>query len=304
MPGEGVKAPNSQWVGRELGGYRVVGELGRGGMGIVLEAEHVLLSRRAAIKTIRPDLVVDPVLERRFMLEARAVAALDHPSIVRLYDFAFDGDMPYMVMELVSGRPLAELMDSPVPPRIVLEALLPVAVALDYAHSHGVVHRDVKPSNILLGDDGRTLVMDFGLALFVGYTLSTEPGSVIGTPEYIAPEQLTGGEVDGRADVYALAAIAYQLVSGRTPFMGSSWVEIASKRLTEPAPRLEGLPWEFCQAIADGLERDPDARPQTACRLISSLAYGLGLTVTFDDRQPAIRPLSARRAADGEARAE
>lgn len=301
MPGERVKAAGSQWVGRELGSYRVVGELGRGGMGIVLEAEHVLLSRRAAIKTIRPELVTDPAMERRFMLEARAVAALDHPSIVRLYDFAFDGDMPYMVMELVPGRELAELMDSPVTPRIALEALLPVAVALDYAHSHGVVHRDVKPENILLADDGRTLVMDFGLALFAGFSLATEPGSVIGTPEYIAPEQVSGGDVDGRADVYSLAAIAYELVSGQPPFTGGSWVEIATKRLAEPAPRLENLPWRFSQAIADGLERDPAARPPTACRLISSLAHGLGLSVTFNEPQPSLRPLAGLQTATGEA---
>ncbi len=297
----GVDAPSSQWVGRELGGYRVVGELGRGGMGIVLEAEHVLLGRRAAIKTIRPDLVVDPGLERRFMLEARAVAALDHRSIVRLYDFAFDGDTPYMVMELVPGRPLGELMDAPVPPRIALEALLPVAAALDYAHARGVVHRDVKPANVLLADDGRTLVMDFGLALFTGHSLSTEPGTVIGTPEYIAPEQLSGDPVDGRADVYSLAAIVYELVAGHKPFGFGSWVEVAARRLTEPAPRLEGQPWEFSQALADGLERDPAARPATAGALMSALAYGLGLAVSLDDQKPTVRPLTGVNPVYGEA---
>jgi serine/threonine protein kinase len=261
-------------------------------MGIVLEAEHVLLGRRAAIKTIRPDLVVDRGLERRFMLEARAVAALDHPSIVRLYDFAFDGDVPYMVMELVPGRTLDDLVDAPIPPRIAVEALLPVATALDYAHAQGVVHRDVKPANILLANDGRTLVMDFGLALFAGFSLATEPGSVIGTPEYIAPEQLSNHGVDGRADVYSLAAIVFEMVSGRKPFAGSNWVEVAARRLTEPAPRLERVPWGFAQAVADGLERDPDARPPSARALLSALAHGLGLAVAFDDQKPTIRPLA------------
>src|SRR5579871_1829630 len=164
------------WVGRELGAYRVLRVLGSGGMGIVLEAEHVLLGRRAAIKTVKPDLVTDSAVERRFLLEARAVAALDHPGIVRLYDFSFEEDMPYMVMEMVPGRTLDEFLDAPIPARVTLDVVLPVAAALDYAHAHGVVHRDVKPSNILLGDDGRTMVMDFGLALFSGFSLSTEPG--------------------------------------------------------------------------------------------------------------------------------
>lgn len=295
MGGDGAEA----WVDRELGGYRVTRVLGSGGMGIVLEAEHILLGRRAAIKTVRADLVADSALERRFLLEARAVAALDHPSIVRLYDFAFAEDMPYMVMELVPGRPLDEFLDAPIPPRVALEVILPVAGALDYAHRHGVVHRDVKPSNILLADDGRTLVMDFGLALFSGFTMATQPGSVIGTPDYIAPEQLTGSRVDHRADIYSLAAIVYEMVAGHRPFGGESWMQVATQRLLEPAPRADGLPWEFAQALADGLERNPGARPDSALGLIAALAYGLGMTVTFDDRQPQLRPFAAAAADAG-----
>lgn len=281
------------WVGRELGGYRVTRILGSGGMGIVLEGEHILLGRRAAIKTIKPELVMDRGMGRRFLLEARAVAALEHPSVVQLYDFAFDGDMPYMVMEMVPGRTLAEYLDAPIPPRVALEVILPVAGALDYAHRHGVVHRDVKPTNILLGDDGRTMVMDFGLALFTGFNLSTEPGSVVGTPDYIAPEQLSGSRVDHRADIYSLAAILFEMVTGHRPFTGGGWMEVATRRLLEPAPRAEGLPWEFSQALADGLERDPRARPDSALGLLAALAHGLGLSVTFDDRHPALRPSGA-----------
>jgi len=289
------------WVGRELGSYRVLRVLGSGGMGIVLEAEHVLLGRRAAIKTVKPDLVTDSAVERRFLLEARAVAALDHPGIVRLYDFSFEEDMPYMVMEMVPGRTLDEFLDAPIPARVALDVVLPVAAALDYAHAHGVVHRDVKPSNILLGDDGRTMVMDFGLALFSDFSLSTEPGSVIGTPDYIAPEQLSGSRVDHRADIYSLAAIVYEMVAGRRPFTGKNWMEVATRRLLEPAPRAEGTPWEFAQALADGLERSPAARPDSAVGLVASLAYGLGLTVAFDDHHPALRPLAAVDPVHGEA---
>jgi serine/threonine-protein kinase len=291
----------AEWVGRELGGYLVTGILGVGGMGIVLQAEHVLLGRRAAIKTIKPDLVVDPALERRFLLEARAVSALDHPSIIRLYDFAFEGDMPYMVMELAPGRTLDELLGEPVAPRVAVEVLLPIASALDYAHRHGVVHRDVKPSNVLLADDGRILVMDFGLALLQGFTLTTSPGSVIGTPDYIAPEQLSGQPVDGRADVYALAAIVFEMVSGRKPCVAPNWMEVATKRLLEPAPRVEGLPWEFTQALADGLERNPGQRPETATALVSALAYGIGLSVVFDDGHPMLRTLEEAGSVGGKA---
>jgi serine/threonine-protein kinase len=289
----GGTGPGAEWLGRELGGYIVLDILGVGGMGVVLRGEHQLLGRFAAIKTARPDIVLDPGFERRFLLEARAVAALNHPAIVRLYDFAFEGDMPYMVMELVEGRTLDELLDGPIEPRIALEVLLPIAAALDYAHRHGVVHRDVKPSNILLADDGRTLVMDFGLACFAGFSLATDPSSVLGTPDYIAPEQLSAGKVDGRADVYSLATIVYEMVSGKKAFTGATWMEIASRRLTEPAPRLEGLPWKFIQALADGMDRNPAARPEGPLALLDSLAYGLGLAVALDDHQPALRPLAA-----------
>jgi serine/threonine-protein kinase len=296
----GGTGPGAEWLGRELGGYVVLDVLGVGGMGVVLRGEHRLLGRAAAIKTARPDIVLDAGFERRFMLEARAVAALDHPAIVRLYDFAFEGDMPYMVMELVEGRTLDELLDGPIDPRIAIEVLLPVAAALDYAHRRGVVHRDVKPSNILLADDGRTLVMDFGLACFAGFSLATDPSSVLGTPDYIAPEQLGGGRVDGRADTYSLAAIVFEMVSGRKPFTGTTWMETASRRLTEPAPRLEGLPWEFAQALADGMDRNPLARPESPLALLSSLAYGLGLAVALDDHQSALRPLASVNAVNRE----
>src|SRR5437588_7832815 len=235
----GGLGPGETWIGRELGNYHLLRILGSGGMGIVFEAEHRLLNRRVAIKTIRPHVANDHTFSRRFLLEARAIAALDHPGIVGLHDFAFEGATPYMVMEFVTGQTLEDVMavGRLAAPGLV-RLLQPVAEALDHAHTHGIVHRDVKPGNILLADDGRTLVMDFGLACLDGFTMATDPESFLGTPDYISPEQVAGQSVDGRADIYSLAAVIYEAVSGCKPFVGKNWIEIASRRLLEPPPRV------------------------------------------------------------------
>jgi serine/threonine-protein kinase len=164
-------------------------------------------------------------------------------------------------------------------PTGLIRLLHPVAEALDHAHSHGVVHRDVKPGNILLADDGRTLVMDFGLACLDGFTMATDPESFLGTPDYIAPEQVAGQPVDGRADIYSLAAVIFEAVSGCKPFPGKNWIEIASRRLVEPAPRIADkcpdLPVAFSDALAEGMHRDRELRPQSCCELLSRLSSSL-----------------------------
>ena len=264
-------------VGGELGGYHLVSELGAGGMGVVYLGEHRLLGRRAAVKTIRPEIAADPSFGRRFQLEAMAIAGLDHPSIVRLYDFAHDGDLPYMVMEYVTGRTLQDLLaDHPVlEPPGVLSLLTPVAAALDHAHAHGVIHRDVKPGNILVADDGRVLLMDFGLACLQDFTMATDPSCFLGTPEYVAPEQITGRPLTGTADIYSLAALIFEAVSGRRPFTGKSWIEVASQRLTMEPPLARGVPADFARALATGMMIDPLQRPRTAIELLARLAAAL-----------------------------
>jgi eukaryotic-like serine/threonine-protein kinase len=289
---DGAASAPATWVGRELGGYALLGELGTGGMGIVFLGEHRLLGRRAAIKTIRPEIAAIPTFERRFLLEARAIAGLDHPSIVKLYDFAFSDDAPYMVMEFVTGKTLQEELADHGPLSVddTLNLIGPVASALDHAHEHGVVHRDVKPGNILLADDGRTLVMDFGLACLQGYTMATDPDSFLGTPDYIAPEQITSKSVDGEADVYSLAAVIYECVTGRRPFSGKSWIEIASKRLTEPAPIAEDVPEAFARELAAGMAKEPEDRPKTAGELLERLARAVAPAAASeppDEGQPA-----------------
>ena len=274
---DGVADPVAPGIRRELGGYRLLGQLGGGGMGIVYLAEHTLVGRRAAIKTIKPEIAAIPAFERRFVLEAKAIAGLDHPSIVKLYDFAFADGSPYMVMEYLTGRTLEEelLERGRLSPELTLERLGPVASALDHAHDHGVVHRDVKPANILIADDGRTLVMDFGLACLDGYTMATDPDSFLGTPDYVAPEQITNQSVDGEADVYSLAAVIFECVTGRKPFTGKSWIEVASKRLTEPAPLATEVPPGFALELARGMSKEAHQRQSTAGELLESLARAL-----------------------------
>ena len=278
--GLGGTEPGEGWIGCDLGSYHLIRILGTGGMGIVFEAEHRLLGRRVAIKTIRPDVANDHSFSRRFLLEARAIASLDDPGIVGLHDFAFEGAIPYMVMEFVTGRTLEDLM---LVGRLAAPGLLrllePVAKALDHAHKQGVVHRDIKPGNILLADDGRTLVMDFGLACLAGFTMATDPESFLGTPDYISPEQLTGQAVDGRCDIYSLAAVIFEAVSGLKPFPGRNWIEVASRRLLEAPPRLAGacpdIPVTFSDTLAAAMDRDPDHRPATAQGLLDQLMVSL-----------------------------
>jgi serine/threonine-protein kinase len=276
-----AKGSGAAWVGRDIGSYHLVRELGSGGMGVVFEARHRLLERRVALKTIKPDIAADLTFSRRFLLEARAIAALDHPGIIRLYDFAFEGTTPYMVVEYFTGDSLSQLMDGHrrLEPAALLELLRPVAGALDHAHENGVIHRDVKPANIVLGEDGRTRIMDFGLAIVPGFKMATDPGSFLGTPDYIAPEQVAGRELDGRADVYSLAAVIFEAVTGSKPFKGSNWVEVASQRLYADPPDAGAvapdLPAAFTRALAVGLARNPGERPASAGQLLDLLAAAL-----------------------------
>jgi serine/threonine-protein kinase len=264
-------------VGRDFGGYQLLRELAVGGMGIVYLGEHRLLGRRAAIKTIRPEIANDRAFSRRFLLEARAVGSLNHPSIVRLYDFAFEEDTPYMVMEYVTGQTMEDVLAGGriLPPSDAVELLAPIAAALDHAHARGVTHRDVKPANVLLADDGRTLIMDFGLAGLANFSVPADPETFVGTPDYISPEQVSGQPVDGRADVYSLAAVIYEAVTGDKPWSGRTWMEIARRRLIEPPPVAKGVPPGFASALAAGMARQPAQRPRTATALLETLSTSL-----------------------------
>jgi serine/threonine-protein kinase len=232
-------------VGRSLGQYRVIKRLGQGGMGVVYLADDTRLGRRVAIKALARQSTQDDQRRNRLRREARAAAALSHPGIATVYALEeFDGNL-YIVCEYVPGGTLREeLADGPLPLDSLLNTCVEIARALTAAHANGVVHRDLKPENVMRTEDGGIKILDFGLARFQGSqrpavasaTRLTEPGTTLGTPGYMSPEQLLGSEVDFRADVFSFGVLVFELASGVHPFSGSSVTSMIARVLeTEPA---------------------------------------------------------------------
>jgi hypothetical protein len=212
-------------VGRQVGAYRIAEEIGRGGMGVVYAAEDSRLGRPVALKSLPPEFTRDHRRRERLMREARAAAALSHPAIATIFALEeIDGDL-YIVSELVRGRTLRqELADGPLPVELLLSTLVDVASALCAAHREGIVHRDLKPENVIRRTDGQVKILDFGLASIEAAreqqtaTRLTRSGMVLGTPGYMAPEQLSGAAVDGRTDIFAFGVVAWELATGEHPF--------------------------------------------------------------------------------------
>jgi eukaryotic-like serine/threonine-protein kinase len=276
--------------GQHVGGYRVLREIETDSLGVVYEAEHPRLHRKVAVRTIGAGVARDVSFSRRFLLELRSYVALEHPAIPRLYELAYDGDCPYLVTEMIDGRTLEAVLGADVSyePLGVISLLRPIASALDYAHSRATVHRDVKPSNILLADDGRTMLTGFGLGTVASFNTGPGTGGPV-APDYVAPERLVGREVDGRADVYSLAAVVFEAVTGRRPFSSKSWIETLSRRLYEPPPSVletaPDLPAPFAAVLQQAMDREPDRRPSTAGELLDRLERAL--TSKSDLPQPA-----------------
>jgi serine/threonine protein kinase len=262
-------------AGEHVGPYRVDGLLGRGAMGHVYLAWSAPLRRHVALKVLLPEVRDDPEARRRLKQEALTVSLLSHPSIVGIHDYSVSGDRAYLAVDLVDGGTLADLLTHPLPLREVVRLLAPVAAALDHAHSRGVLHRDVKPSNILLTRDGRPVLADFGLLKVAGST-TTEVGTVIGTPHYMAPEQAAGAPIDGRADVYALGVVAYQALTGVLPFDRESAIALLMAHVHDaPPPPRSIAPWlsvDVERALLAALSKAPDERPATAGEFIRLLA--------------------------------
>jgi hypothetical protein len=258
--------------------YRVLRRLGSGGMATVVLAEDERLGRKVAIKRLHAESADD--MARRFVREAKLGASLNHPNIVSVYDTVTDDEGVLLVMEYVEGETLRDaIARGPVPPQEAVKVLRGVASALDHAHEHGVVHRDVKPANILIGRDGRAKLADLGIASAAERTQITRSGTVLGTAAYIAPERLDGGAGGPPSDVYALAAVAYEALSGRKAVEGSTPVEIASRVVNGPPPDL-GADWPAAppaagEVLRRGMAREPQDRPASAGALMAALGDAL-----------------------------
>ena len=224
--------------GATLGNFQIAEKIGAGGMGSVYKAYQPALGRYVAIKVLPPQTAGDPSFAERFALEARAIGKLRHPNIVTAYDFATNGDLAYLVSDFIDGGTLADQLGTPLPLDYALTILTPIASALDYAHARGVVHRDIKPQNILLTHDGTPALTDFGLAKIIGPGSGvTQAGALMGTADYIAPECASGAESAGpAADQYALAIVAYQMLVGRHPFPSENPLSALMAHVHKPVP--------------------------------------------------------------------
>jgi serine/threonine-protein kinase len=260
------------------GRYSLDRELGRGGMGVVYLANEVDLDRPVAIKVLPPERAANARLRARFLREARTAAKLSHPNIIPIHKVDEVGDFVFFAMAYVDGETLAERIRArgPLPPSEAARVLREVAWALAHAHAHGVVHRDVKPDNILLERaTGRALVADFGIAA----AEEGAQGEITGTPEFMSPEQALGKPVDARSDIYAFGATAYFTISGRLPFTGRTPTEVLAKQVNVPPPPLAeaagGLPRRLAQAVERCLAKRPEHRPQSAEGLAEQLGAAL-----------------------------
>lgn len=239
--------------GENVGPYRIIEQLGQGGMATVFKAYHPALDRYVAIKVLHPAFKEDPNFLARFQREARIVAKLEHPHIVPVYDFSEHKGMAYLVMRYVEGETLkAHLKGEPLPPQRILEILKPVAEALAYAHGQGVLHRDIKPSNVMLTPEGGIFLTDLGLARMAQSgepTLSQD--MIIGTPQYMSPEQAKGEKVDERTDIYSLGVVLFEMLTGRVPFSADTPYAIVHDHIYTPLP----LPTTIKPDISPALER-------------------------------------------------
>ena len=264
-------------LGRVVAGYRIEQLIGRGGMGLVYRAEHLNLKRGAAIKLIAPDLAEAAGFRERFNREARIAAALQHPNIVTVYDAGEADGLLYLAMQHIQGSDLAAVLRTQgrLRPYRALDVCRQIAAALDAAHGQGLIHRDVKPANVLI--EGRTAFLtDFGLTKRVdgSRTQLTRTGDVVGTIHYVAPEQIEGGRVDARSDIYSLGCLVYHVLSGELPFARDTDVAVIYAHLSEEPPRLTSvrpdLPGGLDAVIAKALEKAPERRFQTCADLISA----------------------------------
>ena len=293
------------------GRYRIQRKLGAGGMADVYLAEDQELGRRVAIKILNSRHGNDDQFIERFRREAKNAAALNHPNIVSIYDRGEAEDTYYIAMEFLDGRTLKELIigRGAAPINVAIEYARQILSALRFAHRHGIVHRDIKPHNVLVDGEGRVKVTDFGIAR-AGTSQMTETGSIVGTAQYLSPEQAKGGEVDPRSDLYSLGVVLYELLTGKTPFDGETPVEIAMKHLSTtpkpPSALRPDVPPELDMVVMRALAKNPDERYQSADEMegdLERVARGAKVSATTMDTATQVlrRPAAAAAVASATA---
>src|SRR5215210_2418185 len=259
------------------GRFEIVELIGKGGMSSVFKAHDRLLDRIVALKILHPHFTEDEEYVERFRREARSVAQLSHPNIVTVIDRGEDEGRQYIVFGYVEGENLKQLLErtGPMPVRDALIMALQMARALSFAHGRGLIHRDVKPQNVLLNADGQAKMTDFGIARSLDVQGVTITGTVLGTSEYIAPEQARGNQVDAQTDVYSLGVVLYELLTGRVPYDGDNFVTVALRHVNEPVPSLlerrPDAPPRLALAVERAMAKSPDERYESMDHLVEEL---------------------------------
>lgn len=279
-------------IGKVLGNYEIIAELGAGGMATVYRARQSNVKRDVAVKVIESQLAQNPEFIKRFEREAQTIAALNHPHILKLFDFGKTDEILYLVMELQPGGSLADLMSKQTLPLERISAFLEqIGSALDYAHMRGLVHRDLKPHNVLLDEQGNAILTDFGIAkILTDATLATQTGLAMGTPHYMSPEQWQGLPIDGRADIYALGVMTYEMLAGRMPFKGDTPYSLMHAHVTMEPPPLRTvrpeLPLNLENVILKAMAKKPEQRFNKAAEFAAAFKVAmmggtpLGLSMT------------------------
>ena len=270
---------------KKIGRYEIVDLIGKGGMASVYRAHDPNFKRDVAVKVLPAKFLSDPTFRSRFDREAHTIAQLEHPTIVPVYDYGEDQEQPYIVMRLMTGRSLADRMGTgAIPLDQAVSILRRLADGLDFAHQKGVIHRDLKPGNILFDHAGNPYLSDFGIAKLTGSSSTLTDGAIIGTPAYISPEQGLGGvEIDWRSDLYALGVIIFEMLTGRLPFEAEAATDQILKHISQPVPDIllfnPSLPGGIKTVMERAMDKNPNARYKTANEMVDSLAITGGLPV-------------------------
>jgi serine/threonine-protein kinase len=282
----------SNLVGTQLGKYEIQAEVGRGGMGVVYKGYDPALDRYVAVKVLVPHLVWEKEFVEHFVREARSAARLEHANVVTIHEVGQAAGWYYFVMEYLEGPTLTEMIQErrPLAPDEALSILRPVADALDYAHRQGVVHRDVKPGNVIVDPAGHVTLTDFGIARATHETQLTTTGTLVGTPEYASPEQAQGTAVSARSDLYNLAVTAYEMLSGCVPFEAESTLALLHKVVYDPLPSIRqanpDLPAGVGAVMRKALAKDPGDRYEEASVFVETLAQALAGELVEEMSEP------------------